>query len=132
MLYVVLLVTRTHQAVVYEMPTAAAPEKAMANRRKLRDSGGLYIARKVSNREEPRIILDLQVVSQVVLAPVLNQDGKHCEDGDAQQVVVEHGVPIREPSRLDLLAHRQNLREMKSIRSSHFLGVFCAETRKYH
>jgi len=37
-LYVVLLVTRTHHAVVYDIPTAAAPEKAMAKRRKLRDS----------------------------------------------------------------------------------------------
>ena len=40
-LYVVLLVTRIHHAVVYDMPTAAAPEKAMANRRRLRVSGGL-------------------------------------------------------------------------------------------
>lgn len=30
-LYVVLLVTRIHHAVVYEIPTAAAPENAMAN-----------------------------------------------------------------------------------------------------
>ena len=40
-LYVVLLVTRTHHAVVYEIPTAAAPEKAIAKRRKLRVSSGL-------------------------------------------------------------------------------------------
>jgi len=40
-LYVVLLVTRTHHAVVYEIPTAAAPENAMTNNRKLRVSEGL-------------------------------------------------------------------------------------------
>ena len=40
-LYVVLLVVRTHHAVVYEIPTAAAPENAMANKRKLRVSSGL-------------------------------------------------------------------------------------------
>ncbi len=37
----VLLVARMHHAVVYEMPTAAAPENAIANRRKSRVSGGL-------------------------------------------------------------------------------------------
>jgi hypothetical protein len=40
-LYVVLLVTRTHHAVVYEIPTAAAPENAIAKSRKLRVSSGL-------------------------------------------------------------------------------------------
>ena len=40
-LYVVLLVTLTHHAVVYEIPTAAAPENAIANKRKLRVSSGL-------------------------------------------------------------------------------------------
>jgi hypothetical protein len=32
-----------HHAVVYEMPTAAAPENAIANRRKVRVSAGLHI-----------------------------------------------------------------------------------------
>lgn len=41
-LYVVLLVTRTHHAVVYDIPTAAAPENAIANKRKFRVSGGLF------------------------------------------------------------------------------------------
>lgn len=40
-LYVVLLVVRTHQAVVYDIPTAAAPENAIANRSKYRVSSGL-------------------------------------------------------------------------------------------
>lgn len=39
-LYVVLLVARIHHAVVYEIPTAAAPENAMANKRNPRVSGG--------------------------------------------------------------------------------------------
>ena len=42
-LYVVLLVVRTHHAVVYEMPTAAAPEKAIAINKKFRVAGGLDI-----------------------------------------------------------------------------------------
>lgn len=37
----VLLVARMHHAVVYEITTAAAPENAIANRRKSRVSGGL-------------------------------------------------------------------------------------------
>jgi hypothetical protein len=41
MLYVVLLVARMHQAVVYEMKTAAAPEMTIAKMRKLRVSSGL-------------------------------------------------------------------------------------------
>ena len=40
-LYVVLLVTRTHHAVVYEIPTAAAPENAMASNNAFRVVGGL-------------------------------------------------------------------------------------------
>ena len=42
----VLLVVRTHQAVVYEMNTAAAPENAIAKRRKLLLSGGLWDGRQ--------------------------------------------------------------------------------------
>jgi hypothetical protein len=38
----VLLVTRMHHAVVYEIPTAAAPENAMAKRSRPRVSGGLH------------------------------------------------------------------------------------------
>jgi hypothetical protein len=40
-LYVVLLVVLTHHAVVYEMPTAAAPENAIAKSKKLLVSSGL-------------------------------------------------------------------------------------------
>lgn len=40
-LYVVELVVRIHHAVEYEMKTAAAPEKAMANNKNPRDSAGL-------------------------------------------------------------------------------------------
>lgn len=40
-LYVVLLVVLTHQAVVYEMKTAAAPDMAIRVRRTLRVAGGL-------------------------------------------------------------------------------------------
>jgi len=35
-------VVRMHQAVVYEMKTAAAPEKHMANNKNERPSGGLF------------------------------------------------------------------------------------------
>lgn len=41
MLYVVELVARMHHAVVYEMKTAAAPEKAIAKSKKPRPSAGL-------------------------------------------------------------------------------------------
>lgn len=37
-----LLVARIHQAVVYDIPTAAAPEKAIAKSKKFRVSGGLF------------------------------------------------------------------------------------------
>ena len=47
-LYVVLLVTRTHHAVVYEMPTAAAPENAIAKSKKFRVSSGLPNIKRVS------------------------------------------------------------------------------------
>lgn len=40
--YVVEEVVLTHQAVVYEMKTAAAPEKAIAAKRKLRPSFGKF------------------------------------------------------------------------------------------
>lgn len=40
-LYVVLLVVRTHHAVVYDMPTAAAPENPIAKRSTFRVSSGL-------------------------------------------------------------------------------------------
>lgn len=40
-LYVVLLVVRTHHAVVYDMPTAAAPENEIANSSTCRVSSGL-------------------------------------------------------------------------------------------
>lgn len=42
-LYVVLLVARMHHAVVYEIPTAAAPENAIAKSKKFRVSDGLEI-----------------------------------------------------------------------------------------
>lgn len=45
MLYVVELVVRTHHAVVYEMPTAAAPEKTIIAKRKKRPSSGKLASR---------------------------------------------------------------------------------------
>ena len=72
-LYVVLLVTRTHHAVVNEIPTAAAPENAMAKRRKLRVSGGL--ASQISVQSSFHLInWSLQVTNKVCMAPVLNED----------------------------------------------------------
>ena len=43
MLYVVELVARMHQAVVYEMKTAHAPEKIMAENNDWRVSGGKFL-----------------------------------------------------------------------------------------
>jgi hypothetical protein len=53
-LYVVLLVTRIHQAVVYEMPTAAAPEKAMVINKNVRVSEGLKDRVHISVRSQVR------------------------------------------------------------------------------
>ena len=61
MLYVVELVARMHHAVVYEMKTAAAPEKAIAKIRKFRPSAGLQgqrIVRAVTHKFWPRLSTD--------------------------------------------------------------------------
>lgn len=78
-LYVVLLVTRTHQAVVYEIPTAAAPENEIANRSKLRVSGGLGC---VINLVACIDLGNPQVSAEVFRTPVLNNDRKDGQDGD--------------------------------------------------
>ncbi|CAG8532459.1 4217_t:CDS:2 [Acaulospora colombiana] len=67
---VVLVVTRMHQAVEYEIQTAAAPENAMA----------------VSKTVGPR--------------PILDEEGKDCEQWNRQEIIVEHGVPPTESVRI--------------------------------
>lgn len=64
-LYVVLLVVRTHHAVVYDIPTAAAPEKAIAKSRKLRVSGGLC-GSLASCHGSYTLVQDSQITGQVL------------------------------------------------------------------
>ena len=103
-----LLVARIHHAVVYEIPTAAAPENAIAKSKKFRVSDGLStdlvsVDRLAKRRRRA------QVAGQVVISPVLGDDRSHCKDWDRQQVIVEHRVPIRETGSLDFLPHCQYL-----------------------
>lgn len=54
-LYVVLLVARIHHAVVYEMPTAAAPENAIAKSRKFLVASGLSTRHQTISTDDPHI-----------------------------------------------------------------------------
>lgn len=103
-----LLVVRTHQAVVYEIPTAAAPENAMARSKKLRVSRGLQTL-CIRIRDKWHNALYSQITSETFRAPILYNDGKYSEDWDRQQIVVKHRIPVREPSDFDPLAHRKHL-----------------------
>ena len=101
-----------HQAVVYEMKTAAAPEKHMANNKNERPSGGLFPpAESVvsGTRKSHRRGRYSQVQAQVLRAPILDNDGSDDEHGDAQQVVVKHRIPVLEPGDLDPLSHGQDV-----------------------
>lgn len=69
---------------------------------------------------------DSQVQLQVCGPPVLRDEREDDEDGDGERVVVEHGVPVAEAHRLDLLAHREHLfaRTLRqSLCSSHPYGT---------
>lgn len=113
-LYVVLLVTRTHHAVVYDIPTAAAPEKAMAKSKILRVSSGLYqdtvSSKSTTVRTCKRPIKEyVQVPHEICVRPIFRYQGKNCEHWDRQQVIVEHRVPVRETCCLDAFAHGEDL-----------------------
>jgi hypothetical protein len=73
-LYVVLLVSRMHHAVVYEMPTAAAPENAIANSNRLRFSGGLRVRDWMSAAAYMPQGVDIQIPNYVLRTPILNDD----------------------------------------------------------
>jgi hypothetical protein len=98
------------------MPTAAAPENAMAKRRKLRVSAGLYEIKEgdgvVLRYASPlinRFELNVQVCFEALRAPIFNEEGEDDEDRDTQEVIVEHGVPVREAGTLNALAHREHI-----------------------
>ena len=55
------------------------------------------------------------------MSPVFDKHGEDDENGDAQKVIVEHGVPIREASGLDTLAHQEHLGRKE--RSGNGLGM---------
>lgn len=88
------------------MKTAAAPEKAMAERRKPRLSTGLYVSVQIISFDRSRCS---QVSQQVDRAPVLDQNGEDDQDGNGEQVVVVHRVPIFEAGDLDSLSHAEDL-----------------------
>ena len=71
-----------HHAVVYEMPTAAAPEKAMANRSRLRVSGGLWDTCLSITANEQQCTADLQIAVQVLRAPILDDKREYDKDRD--------------------------------------------------
>lgn len=82
-LYVVLLVTRTHHAVVYEMPTAAAPEKAIANSRKFRVSSGLSSSGdQHSMRDSQEHGRGSQIPYEICMRPVFCNDREDGQNRD--------------------------------------------------
>ena len=92
-------VVRRHQAVVYEIKTAAAPETQIAKSSTFLDSGGLK--EKTRNRKEvstpysPNVRRDdLQVCCEALLTPVLECSGKEDKDRNGEKVVVHHSVPV--------------------------------------
>jgi hypothetical protein len=110
-----------HQAVVYEMKTAAAPEKHIANNKKDRPSGGLRAGQTVNHAPSPWITYRScsQVQLQVLDTPIFDHDRGNDQDGNAQQVVVEHGIPIFETGHLDPLPHGQDVSGREQAVASH-------------
>lgn len=99
---------RTHQAVEYEMNTATAPEKTMAESRNDRFSAGLN-RQYASTYAMTQMGSDSQVPCKAGGGPVFGQEGKDDKDGNREKVVVEHRIPIFESGDLDPLSHKQNL-----------------------
>ena len=75
-----------HHAVVYEIPTAAAPEKAIAERSRLRVSGGLYRKRVQCEqaRRPQRHRGHAQVSINIVRPPVFDDEGEQEQDRNRQ------------------------------------------------
>lgn len=53
-----------------------------------------------------------QIANKILMAPVLRDNGEDCQDGNAQEIVVEHGIPIGKSRRLDAFAHGQHLHQV--------------------
>lgn len=54
-------------------------------------------------------LLGSQVQVKVLGSPVFQQNRGNDKDGNAEQVVVEHRVPVLEAGQLDSLSHGQDL-----------------------
>lgn len=92
------------------MPTAAAPEKAIANSRKFRVSSGLSsIGYKYPMHGGQGHSHDSQIPYEVCMRPVFCDDREYGQHRNREQVVVEHRIPVREPGHFDAFAHRENL-----------------------
>jgi hypothetical protein len=66
-----------HHAVVNEMPTAAAPENAIAESKTCRVCGGLEVNLNIRWVDECG---RLQITSQIFRTPVFDDEGKDGED----------------------------------------------------
>jgi hypothetical protein len=53
---------------------------------------------------------DLQVPRERRGGPVLDKERENDENGDREEIVVKHGIPIFESGDLDSLSHKQDLR----------------------
>ena len=88
------------------MLTAAAPEKAIAVSKILRVARGLN---EISAAICIIFVANSQITSQIIGTPVFADDRKYSEDWNTEQIVVKHGVPVREPGSLDFSPHGQHL-----------------------
>lgn len=73
------------------MKTAAAPEKAIAERRKVRPSSGLYKKVCVSLKGGGRLWKkNVQIARERGSSPVFDDERKDKQNRDRKQVVVKH------------------------------------------
>lgn len=66
-------------------------------------------AGKDNGREQNVAVLWWEVGLERLVAPVLKDEGADGKNGDRQEVVVEHRVPVLESSDLDALLHEQDV-----------------------
>jgi hypothetical protein len=54
-------------------------------------------------------LVDSQIPRETSQRPILCKEGERNQDGNREEVVVKHGVPIFESGDLDSLSHKQDL-----------------------
>jgi hypothetical protein len=71
---------------------------------------GFRRAREVSSTSLPtRALESSQVSVEIFRTPVFNDNRKDCQNRYGEQIVVEHGIPIRKSCGFDSFAHRKHL-----------------------